>query len=217
MRKALIVYGGWAGHDPEGVAKVFGEILEEENFEVTFSDTLEAFLQDLSVYHLIVPVWTMGTLSGEEERNVCRAVADGVGLAGCHGGMCDAFRNNIEWQFMTGAQWVAHPGNGDVTYTVNIKVKDNFITKGIKDFSVTSEQYYIHVDPAIKVLATTTFPIADGNHVPNGKVEMPVVFTKMWGKGKVFYNSLGHDRHTFEIEEIKELMRRGFLYVAKGE
>lgn len=217
MRKALIVYGGWAGHDPEGVAEVFGEILKKENFEVTFSTTLDAFLQDLSVYHLIVPVWTMGSLSGEAERNVCKAVAEGVGIAGCHGGMCDAFRNNTGWQFMTGAQWVAHPGNGNVTYTVNIKDKDNFITKGIKDFLVTSEQYYIHIDPAVKILATTTFPIADGYHVTNGKVEMPVVFTKTWGKGKVFYNSLGHDRHVFETKEIKELMRRGFLYASKGE
>ncbi|MBQ8356654.1 MAG: ThuA domain-containing protein [Clostridia bacterium] len=216
MKKALIVYGGWQGHDPDGVATVFEEILKSENFEVTVSDTLDSFLGDLTVYDLIVPVWTMGKLEREAEKNVCAAVAAGTGLAGCHGGMCDAFRNSTDWQFMTGAQWVAHPGNDGVTYRVFICDTDSEITRGIKDFEVTSEQYYIHVDPAVRVLATTSFPVAEGHHSPNGRVDIPVVYTKMWGKGRVFYNSLGHTSKIFDdIPEAKELMRRGFLYAAR--
>lgn len=215
MKKALIVYGGWEGHDPEGVSAVFSEILKGENFEVTMSDSLDAFLGDLSVYDLIVPIWTMGELSAEAENSVCEAVAQGVGLAGCHGGMCDAFRNSTNWQFMTGSQWVAHPGNG-VTYKVNIdKNSDSPIVRGIKDFEVTSEQYYIQFDPAVKVLATTRFPVADGYHTPNGEVDVPVVYTKLWGKGRVFYNSLGHTSEIFDIPEAKELMRRGFIFAAR--
>ena len=83
-KKALIVYGGWEGHDPQGVAEVFQHILKKENFEVELSDTLESFEKDLSGYDLLVPVWTMGSLSGKAEENVCAAVAAGVGIAGCH-------------------------------------------------------------------------------------------------------------------------------------
>lgn len=216
MKKALIVYGGWEGHDPTGVSNLFFDILKEENFDVTLSDSQDSFLGDLNVYDLIIPIWTMGTIASEAEKNVCEAVANGTGIAGCHGGMCDAFRNSTDWQFMTGSQWVAHPGNDSVTYKVEIdKTTDSPIVAGIDDFMVTSEQYYIHVDPAVKVLATTTFPTVDGPHAANGKVAVPVVYTKRWGKGKVFYNSLGHTSKVFQIPEAKELMRRGFLFAAR--
>jgi type 1 glutamine amidotransferase len=214
MKKALIVYGGWAGHDPQGVAEVFEEILIKEDFLVTKSNSLEVFLTDLTVYDLIIPIWTMGSLDGQMTKNILTAVEGGVGLAGCHGGMCDAFRNNTDWQFMTGAQWVAHPGN-TTTYTVNITDKNSPLTKGINDFSVTSEQYYIHIDPAIKVYATTVFNSKEYPYSQNGEVTVPVVYTKYWGKGKIYYNSLGHDRTVFDISEVKELMRRGFLYASR--
>ena len=216
MKRALIVYGGWNGHDPKGVADLFEEILTNEGVSVDKSDSLDAFLGDLSFYDLIVPVWTMGNLPLQAENNILQAVANGTGIAGCHGGMCDAFRNNTGWQFMTGAQWVAHPGNSTVTYKINIVNTDSEITANIADFEVTSEQYYIHVDPAIKVLATTDFPVADGPHTTNGKVSMPVVFTKTWGKGKIYYNSLGHTSEIFKtIPQAKELMRRGFLFAIR--
>lgn len=216
MKKALIFFGGWDGHDPKGVSSLFGEILEKEGFEVTYSDTLDILMTDLTVYDLIVPVWTMGKLPREAEKNICDAIAAGTGIAGCHGGMCDAFRESTLWQFMTGAQWVAHPGNSTAHYTVNfIKSASSPITEGLEDFEVTSEQYYIHIDPSVNVLATTRFPIADGPHAANGAVDVPVVFTKRWGKGKVFYNSLGHTSAIFEIPEAKELMRRGFLFATR--
>ena len=215
MKKALIVYGGWEGHDPLGVAKVFEGILKAANFEVCLSDTLDAFLSDLTEYDLLVPIWTMGEISDEAVEHISEAVAAGVGMAGCHGGMCDAFRNNTKWQFITGSQWVEHPG-GFVTYDVNInKASSSTLVDGIEDFSVTSEQYYIHIDPAVDVLATTCFKLPNGYHIANGEVTVPVVYTKKWGKGRIYYNSLGHDRHTFDIPEAREMMRRGFLYAAR--
>ena len=217
MKKALIVYGGWDGHDPEGIAELFSNMLKEEGFEVKASDSLDSFLENLTSYDLIVPVWTMGKLSSEAEKNVCAAVAAGTGIAGCHGGMCDAFRENTKWQFMTGAQWVAHPGNNGVTYTVHIvDSQESDITAGLKDFEVTSEQYYIHIDPAVNVLATTKFFSKDEPYGANGEVEIPVVYTKRWGKGRVFYNSLGHTSDIFKnIPEARELMRRGFLFATR--
>jgi type 1 glutamine amidotransferase len=199
------------------VAEIFRNVLVQEGFEVEVSDTLDAFvdaprLMDLS---LIVPVWTMGKITQEQVRPVLDAVKSGVGIAGCHGGMCDSFREETEWQFMTGGQWVAHPGNDGVRYTVKIGPTSSPITEGIGDFEVASEQYYMHVDPAVKVLATTRFPVADGPHMLNEPVDMPVIWTKRYGQGKVFYNSLGHHADIVASEPNLTIMRRGFLWAAK--
>lgn len=220
-RRALIVWGGWDGHEPDKVADHFESILKGEGFEVEVANTLDAFhdYEKLSKLNLIVPIWTMGHITGEQREPVSKAVAEnGVGLAGCHGGMCDAFREDTEWQFMTGGQWVAHPGNDGVEYMVRIvRTNPHPITDGMNDFSVKSEQYYLHTDPGNNVLATTEFPTAGvaGPHVGN-PCQMPQVWTKSWGEGRVFYNALGHVRNVFDVPEVTELMRRGFLWAAKG-
>ena len=216
-KKALIVWGGWDGHEPKQVAEIFRRVLSEDGFEVEVSDTLDA-LKDkdkLMALNLIVPVWTMGKITSEQSKRVYEAVRSGVGIAGCHGGMCDAFREDTEWQFMTGGQWVAHPGNDGTQYRVNIRRPEHCILKGISDFDVASEQYYLHVDPAVRVLATTQFPVADGPHVGNGTVDMPVVWTKMYGQGKVFYSSLGHVAKIMDSEPCLTIQRRGFQWAAK--
>jgi type 1 glutamine amidotransferase len=218
MRKALIVWGGWLGHEPEQVSQVFKSTLENEGFSVEVSDTLESLeTTDLNALHLIVPVWTMGEISREQVAAVSAAVANGTGIAGCHGGMCDAFRTSVQWQFITGGNWVSHPGGDGVEYVVNVKQSSSPIVTGIKDFSVKSEQYYLHVDPAVEVLATTRFPTVTWYHSSNGEVDMPVVWTKRWGVGRVFYNSLGHHADIFDIPEALEMMRRGFLWAAEGK
>ncbi len=216
-RRVLIVHGGWEGHQPAEVAQIFARVLREDGFDVELSNSLDAFADEarLKSLHLIVPIWTMGKISDDQAKSVCNAVQSGVGIAGCHGGMCDAFRANTEWQFMAGGQWVAHPGNDGVKYRVKIGPTLSPITEGIDDFDVTSEQYYMHVDPVIKVFATTRFPIADGPHVNNGAVDMPVVWTKTYGSGKVFYNSLGHQADIVKSEPCLTIMRRGFRWASK--
>ncbi|WP_411347497.1 ThuA domain-containing protein [Paenibacillus sp. WLX2291] len=217
-KQALIVSGGWDGHQPKEVADLFAELLRAEDFEVEIAYTLDAFLDEekLMQLDLIVPVWTMGEISNEQLQPVLNAVSSGVGLAGCHGGMCDSFRNSVEWQFMTGSQWVAHPFNDGVEYDVRIvQTSSSPLVEQIPDFKVVSEQYYLHVDPAVDVLATTTFRISEGAHSANGEIVMPVVYTKKWGKGKVYYNSLGHQVNIFDIPEAKELMRRGLIWAAR--
>lgn len=216
MARALVTWGGWEGHQPDLVAALFAGWLDEAGFAVEVTDTLACFddpgrLADLS---LIVPVWTMSEIEKEQAQNVCAAVASGVGLAGCHGGMCDAFRENVDWQFMTGAQWVAHPGNDGVDYGVRI-ISDDPLVAGVGDFTVRTEQYYLHVDPAVKVHAVCDFPLVDGPHAPNGPVAMPVVFTKRWGEGRVYYNALGHQRNVIDQGPAAELMRRGLLWAAR--
>jgi len=219
MKKALIFYGGWDGHEPALVAKRFKSLLEKHGFSNTLSDTLHCLSDTdaLMAYDLLVPCWTMGDLSDAYAKNVAKAVGAGVGIAGCHGGMCDSFRTSTEWQFITGGQWVSHPGGDNVSYRVNIRSGSSPITEGLEDFDVLSEQYYVHVDPAIEVLATTRFPVVDYYHSANGAVDVPVVWTKYWGNGRVFYCSLGHHDDVFDRSPTAQiLMERGMLWAAEG-
>jgi len=66
-------------------------------------------------------------------------------------------------------------------------------------------------------LAVTQFPVADGPHVPNGQFDMPVIWTRMWGAGRVYYNSLGHHADIVAQPEILPLMVRGLLWAARAE
>lgn len=217
MKTALIFQGGWQGHEPTLVSERFAGLLERHGVKAEIYDSQECLrdAEKLKTYSLIVPCWTMGTIERELSMNVSDAVASGVGLAGCHGGMCDSFREDVEWQFMTGGQWVAHPGNDGVHYTVNIIPSSSPITEGLSDFDVESEQYYLHYDPSVEVLATTRFPTFDYRHSPNKPVDMPVAWTKYWGKGRVFYCSLGHHDDVFSKYPTSEvLMERGLCWAA---
>lgn len=216
MAKALVTWGGWEGHEPEKVGPMFADWLREAGMEVTLTDSLSCFddAEALKAYDLIVPVWTMSKIEKQQALNACAAVAAGTGIAGCHGGMCDAFRENVDWQFMTGAQWVAHPGNDGVEYGVRM-VSDDPLVAGVSDFTVKTEQYYLHIDPAVKVHAVCDFPVVEGPHSVNGPVAMPVVFTKGYGQGRVYYNALGHQKNVIDQGPAAELMRRGLLWAAR--
>jgi uncharacterized protein len=213
MRKAMIVWGGWHGHDPEECSVIISRWLREDGFDVRIETATSAFadpaIKDLS---LIVPIYTMSKIEKDEALNLCAAVRGGTGLAGHHGGMCDAFRDNVDYQFMCGGQWVAHPGN-IIDYRVNVTRPDDPVMRGIKDFDCTSEQYYMHVDPANEVLATTTF---SGAHAPwiDGIV-MPAVWKKRYGQGRVFYSSLGHRAAEFAVPEMAAMLRRGMAWAAR--
>jgi type 1 glutamine amidotransferase len=179
MREALIVWGGWNGHEPEQCARILAKMLEGRDFKVYVENTTEAFadpgIVDMS---LIVPIVTMSKIEKEEVENLTAAIRGGVGLAGYHGGMCDAFRESVDYQFMCGGQWVAHPGNV-IDYTVEVSKQNDPIMAGIPaSFPYRSEQYYMHVDPSNEVLATTTFT---GEHAPWIKgVTMPRILLVAW-------------------------------------
>jgi hypothetical protein len=214
MKSALFVWGGWDGHQPRETAELFAGVLRECGYAVELVDSLDVYLEadKLASMSLIVPAWTMGTITPEQERGLLEAVKSGVGLAGWHGGMADSFRNNTDYQFMVGGQWVAHPG-GIVDYEVNIVDHTDPIMTGLADFKMRSEQYYMHVDPSNTVLATTTF---NGDYAPwiAGCV-MPVVWKRMWGQGRVFYCSLGHITSDFNVPEAREIVRRGMLWASR--
>ena len=216
MKKALIVYGGWEGHEPEPCARLAGNLLRKEGFDVELSASLDSFKDEakMSALSLVIPVWTMGQIQAEQAKGLMAAVRAGVGLAGWHGGMCDAFRTDTDYQFMTGGQFVAHPG-GIIDYTVNIVDAGHEITRGLKDFKIKSEQYYMHTDPGNKVLATTTFSGKQGGIGWIKGTVMPVVWVLQFGLGRVFYSSLGHVAGEFNVPEVRELTRRGMLWAAR--
>jgi type 1 glutamine amidotransferase len=212
--KVLMVWGGWPGHEPKQTVDIFAPWLAEQGFDVEISNSLDSYLdaEKMKSLALVVQVYTMGTITPQQERGLLDAVKGGVGLAGWHGGLSDSFRNNTEYEFMVGGAWAAHPG-GVIDYTVNIAKRDDPITKGLSDFRMHSEQYYMLVDPNAEVLATTTFT---GQYAPwiNGTV-MPVAWKKLYGKGRVFHLSVGHVAADFSVSEAKQIMQRGLLWAAR--
>ena len=214
MKKALFVWGGWDGHEPKQCVDVVAPVLQKQGYEIEISNTLDSYLDEAKMksLSLVVPVWTMGSITGEQEAGLLNAIKSGVGIAGWHGGMGDSFRMNTGYQFMVGGQWVEHPG-GIVDYKVNIINHSDPITAGIPDFKMNSEQYYMHVDPGNEVLATTTL---NGETYPwvEGCV-MPVVWKRMYGEGRVFYTSLGHVAKDFETPELLEIVKRGMLWASR--
>jgi len=161
---------------------------------------------------LIVPMFTRSAITKEPLDNLLAAVEGGAGIAGYHGCLAGSFREAVAFHFMTGCQWVAHPGN-IIPFRVNVTRPDDPVMAGIGDFDYLSEQYYLHVDPAVEVLATTTF---SGEHAAwiEG-VTMPVVYKKRYGAGRVFYTALGHVVREFEHPEMREILRRGLLWASK--
>lgn len=214
MRKsALIFWGGWEGHTPKETAEVLAGALEENGFRVRLEHSLSPLenVRALKRLDLIVPMWTMGELSDAQWRSLDESVKSGVGFAGVHGGMGDAFRGRVEYQWMCGGQFVGHPHVGE--YQVTLTDVPSPITRGMKRrFKYNSEQYYMIVDPGVTVLARTVY------RYEGRKVRIPVVWTKTWGRGRVFYSSLGHvARELIERPEVLAMTVRGLLWAAEGK
>jgi type 1 glutamine amidotransferase len=214
-RKVLFTYGGWPGHEPEKFRDYMVPWLKEEGADVLVFDKLDPYADKtiMDSIDLVMQVFTMSQITAGQEKGLLDAIRNnGTGMAGWHGGMGDAFRNNTEYQFMVGGQWVAHPG-GVIDYNVRITDHKDEITKGLKDFAMHSEQYYMHIDPNTKVLATTQF---------NGKIDswidgcvMPVTWKKMYGKGRVFYTSVGHSvDHITSVPDAIEMLKRGIKWAS---
>ena len=212
-KKVLVVHGGWPGHKPALFAEVVSELLRKEGAEVLLEDSVGIYANEevMSQMDLIIQSVTMDKINKDQIKGLVKAVKAGAGFAGAHGGFCDSFRSNTEYQFMTGAQFVAHPG-GKIEYTVNITGAKDAITTGLEDFKTMTEQYYMHVDPNVKVLASTTFT---GEHAEwiDGAV-MPVVWKKYHGDGRIFCIALGHNPEEFHEKPAQDLLMNGLRWAS---
>ena len=213
-KNILIVYGGWDGHNPEFFAKKMAAWLEERRANVILSESTASYTDKelMQSLDLVIQHITMSKISARESNGLRKAIANGVGLAGCHGGLGDSFRDDTEYQFMIGGQFVKHPG-GQINYKVTISDANDPITKGLSDFELKTEQYYMHIDPVIEVLATTKFSGEHDSWIEG--VEMPVVWKKPYGKGRVFYSALGHSNDIYEIPEVWSIMTQGLMWAMK--
>jgi uncharacterized protein len=217
--KALVVRGGWDGHEPVQTTDRVIPPLTERGFSIEISDSLDSYTDDalMGDVDLIVQCWTMGEITVEQRQGLLATVLSGVGLSGWHGGLCDSFRNTPDYQFMTGGQWVAHPG-GKVDYEVNfVKTPElDPVTADSEDFWIHSEQYYMHVDPSNDVLATTTFPGTEDAPWTKGCI-MPVAWKRTYGQGRVFYTALGHDVLDFDVPQVMDLVLRGSVWASRRD
>jgi uncharacterized protein len=212
-KKILMVWGGWPGHEPKEVTYKIKPRLEEMGAFVTVSDSLGVYANEklMATFDLIIQAWTMGRISNEQAKGLLNAVKNGTGIAGAHGGLGDSFRDNTEYQYMVGGQWVAHPGN-IMNHTINITDKNDPVTRGISDFQLKSEKYYMHIDPNVKVLATVTFTGEHDDWI-DGAV-MPAAWKKTFGKGRVFYLAPGHVADDFDSPELMEIFLRGIRWAS---
>jgi type 1 glutamine amidotransferase len=213
-KTALIVWGGWSGHEPKQTSEIARELLAKHGYDVSVETDQDVWLdaERLAATDLIVPNVSHGSITPEQEKGLLSAIKAGTGLGGWHGGMADAFRGNPTYQYAVGGQWVAHPGN-IIDYTVNIIDHDDPITAGLSDFQMHSEQYYMHVDPSNEVLATTTFTGEYDDWIAGTTI--PAVWKRKYGAGKVFYSSLGHVASDFDVPEAKTIVERGLLWATR--
>ena len=215
-KKAFITWGGWDGHEPEATAAITADLLQAEGFDVIVANDLDPLTDEefMGSIDLVIPCWTMSQIEPEQERGLLAAIRSGTGCAGWHGGLGDSFRNNTEYHFMVGGQFICHPG-GVIDYRVNITAEDPIVS-GLGDFDMHSEQYFMHIDPSNQVLATTTFSGDHWNVDWVKGVVMPVCWKKRYGGGRVFYSALGHVASDFNVPEMKEILRRGCLWATRA-
>ncbi|MFJ4633843.1 ThuA domain-containing protein [Streptomyces sp. NPDC088847] len=216
-RRALVVRGGWDGHSPTAASDRYAAVLKEDGYEVTVSDSLDSYLDEglLAVSDLIVQCWTMGQITGEQVAGLSRAIRAGTGFAGWHGGIIDSFREETSYQLMTGGQFVHHP-NEFVTYQVRplSERADHPVLAGIGPFTVTTEQYYLHIDPAVDILAVTDYEHDPDNPELTGTV-VPVTWTRRWGAGRVFVTAIGHNLADLEVPEVDSMIRKGMTWATR--
>jgi type 1 glutamine amidotransferase len=199
MKTALVVRGGWPGHVPVEASDRYAGELKSLGYDVTTSDTLDSYLDAdlLAGTDLVVQCWTMGTITSEQVVGLTDAVRAGTGFAGWHGGIIDSFRDETRYQQMTGGQFVYHPADF-VEYSVRA---------GGVAFTVHTEQYYVHADPAVDVLAVTDF-VEDGTTIP-------VTWTRNWGDGRIFVTTIGHKLDDFDVPEVDKMIIEGLAWATR--
>lgn len=217
-QRALVVRGGWDGHDPVGSTDVFIPHLREAGFDVTVEDSLEVYADEtaMSGVDLIVQSWTMGDILADEMHGLRIAVENGAGLAGWHGGVLDAFRNATDFQHIVGGQFVAHPGDMvDHEIVVRPERADHPIVAGLGPrIRLTTEQYWVHTDPLCDVLVTTTHDVRPDAPWQE-PATVPVAWTRQWGDGRVFACTVGHGVDDLSIPEIRTMIGRGLIWAAR--
>ncbi|MDT0265331.1 ThuA domain-containing protein [Streptomyces sp. DSM 44915] len=214
-RQALVVRGGWDGHQPRETTNLFLPFLDDHGFRVVVEDTLEAYEDEklLSQTDLIVQCWTAGDITPGESAGLAAAVRAGTGLAGWHGGIVDAFPADPGYPLLVGGRRVpGAPTGATQLITPAPEHADHPVLAGLDAFTVPAEPYWVHGDPLNDVLATVTF---DADETRARPVAIPAVWTRRWGRGRVFVSTLGHDLADFRVPAVRALTERGLLWASR--
>jgi type 1 glutamine amidotransferase len=229
FRQALVVRGGWDGHQPVESTQLFIPFLEANGFTVRVetSPKIYADRDVMATVDLIVQVMTMSSIEPEEFAGLRQAVENGTGLGGWHGGIADSYRSNADYLQFIGGQFAAHPGKhpdertgdqGDnyVPYTVTMlpAAADHPITQGIEDFDLVTEQYWVLHDDYLDVLATTTQAVRPWDPWTR-PVTSPAIWTRQWGKGRIFVSTPGHRVEVLQNPSVRTIIERGLLWAAR--
>ena len=219
MTNVLYLYGGWPGHSPYNIADWTRDLVGELGYSIEESQDFFTLDRDLTGYDLIILGWnnalTTEDLTDSQEKHLLAAVESGTGIAAWHGA-ASSFRSSLAYHLILGGDFLAHPGGEGYAhpYKINIVNHDHPITRGVHDFAVASEQYYKSVDPNNTVLAETTF---DGEHVAwlDG-LKCPVAWVRQWGRGRVFYHSIGHAAEDLAGDDVRRLTKQGIAWAARS-
>lgn len=211
-KRALVVRGGWEGHDPVNISNRYVDVLSARGYEVSTSESLDAYLADLSGVDLVVQCWTMGEITDEQLTALSAAVRAGTGFAGWHGGVVDAFRGRPEYHLMTGGQFISH--HREFVHYVVHPVAEHEIMADLGSFEVHTEQYYVHADPGNEVLAETVY-IEDPDRPGTGTPTMPVTWVRRHGEGRVFVTTIGHRMADLEQPAVHEMVTRGLVWATR--
>ena len=210
-KRAVVVRGGWPGHRPEEATDLFIPFLTENGYTVDVSDDLDSYL-DLDGTDLVLQCVSMGEITAEQCKGLEAAIRGGTGFAGWHGGIVDSFRSNTDYSFMTGGQFISHPG-GFVDHEIQV-VAEHPIVDGLTHFSLHTEQYYVHADPSNTVLATTTFR-GHSDFPWIAGTTMPAAWTRTWGEGRIFVCTPGHSLEDLDVPEVRTIIERGLLWASR--
>jgi type 1 glutamine amidotransferase len=216
-RTALVVRGGWEGHRPVEATDRFVPFLRDNGFAVEVRETLDAYTDAelMARTDLVVQCWTMGTATDEQVAGLTAAVAGGTGLAGWHGGICDSFRATTPYLQLVGGQFAEHPG-GFVDYEVEVVPAraEHPVVAGLDRWALHTEQYWVLTDALNDVLATTRFRATHDTPWRDDLV-VPVVWTRRWGRGRVFVSTVGHKLEDLDHPDVRLLTERGLLWASR--
>ena len=228
-KTALVVRGGWDGHQPVEATELFIPYLNDNGYDVRVEESPKVYADAayMAGVDLIMQCMTMSSIEGDEFDGLRSAIEKGTGLAGWHGGIADSYRNTSDYLHLIGGQFACHPGkhpherigeqsDNFVAHTVNIlpAAAEHPITLGISDFDLVTEQYWVLADDYIDVLATTTQRARDGDPW-HREVTSPAIWTRQWGKGRIFVATPGHSVETLEDSNVRTIIERGLLWASR--
>ncbi|GGM17473.1 MULTISPECIES: ThuA domain-containing protein [Micromonospora] len=228
-RRALVVRGGWAGHQPVKATELFIPFLEAHDYAVRVEESTEVYADAAAMADtdLVVQCVTMSQITAEQVAGLSAAVVAGTGLTGWHGGIVDSFRASAEYLHLVGGQFATHPGkepcerrggeeDNFLPHRVHVTDlgRDHPITAGIGDLDLVTEQYWVLHDDLIDVLATTSHPTASWQpwHRP---VTSPAIWTRRWGAGRVVVTTPGHSLDVLEHPGVRTVIERGMVWATR--